>query len=110
MQKKRKDVFMSVMQEQHRQRSLGIYDVESLRTVSTIATEWARDRAVELGGDDAIEVGNPLHGQIESHCFGDHDGTSVPSVTALSYDSMSLASDDSSWADKLLGEELIPDS
>lgn len=102
---------MSVLQEQHRQRSLGINDVECLRTVSAIATEWARDRAVQLGSDDAIEVGNKPHRQVESYYnFDDNDGASVPSVMALSYDSMSLASDDSTWADKLLREDLIPDS
>jgi hypothetical protein len=100
---------MSVMQEQNRQRSLGINDVESLRAVSAMATKWARERAVELGSEDAMEVGNPPSRTtyVESY-FGD-DGT-VPSIAALSYDSMSSASDDSSWADKLLGEDLIPDS
>jgi hypothetical protein len=92
---------MCVLEEQDRQRSLGILDIERLRFVSAAATEWARERAVELGCMDAKGVGNPPHGRchsiVESCSFGadnDETTTSVPSVTASSYESLSVTSSD----------------
>jgi hypothetical protein len=99
---------MAVMEEQDRQRSLGMNDFEVLRTVSEIATDWARQRALELGQDDAIEVGNsPTPTYCHASLCGDDD--TVASLAALSCDSMSLSSDDASWVGRLFAEDLIPD-
>jgi hypothetical protein len=129
MQKKRKEVFQSVLQEQYRQRQEGICSVEMLRSASSIASEWARSRASDIGNDDAIEVGNtPSSVRIAMDIIDDDDDvvdvqdpketfllSSVPSLSNLSYDSISTASssivsdDSSSWAERLMGEDLLPD-
>ena len=142
MQRKRKEVFQSVLQEQYRQRQERIYSVESLRSVSSVASEWARSRASDIGNADALEVGNTpssVHNNnmIAMDIIDDEDVhnhnvqgdlrrkgptfvlSSVPSLSNLSYDSISSAStsststivsdDSASWAERLMGEDLIPD-
>lgn len=48
-------VYEVVFNEQARQKSLNIFDPESLRACSLFATQWARDNALELGAMDTIE-------------------------------------------------------
>lgn len=83
LQRKRKNVFIAVMNEQQRQRSgdcnfvchsssrhqhchqqqqqqliMMVLDAESIRNVSISASKWARERGLELGRADAMLVGN----------------------------------------------------
>uniref|UniRef100_A0A7S2DYN1 Uncharacterized protein n=1 Tax=Helicotheca tamesis TaxID=374047 RepID=A0A7S2DYN1_9STRA len=49
-------VLLAVLQEQDRQKTLGIYDPEELRNASKSASEWARNLALKDGAEDAKEV------------------------------------------------------
>lgn len=121
MQKRRKEVIQAVINEQHRQKRHGNWDIERIRTVSVDSSSWAVSRALKIGNDDAEEVGCPpsslfLYGSMFDGDFFPMDvddiSTSAPSVCGLSYDSMSSTSegtDDLSWAEKLMGEDLIPE-
>jgi hypothetical protein len=61
MQRKRAQVMKSVLGEQRRQRNMGgLHCMENLRLTSCGTTEWARDRALELGLDDAKALGRRL--------------------------------------------------
>eukprot|EP00957_Ditylum_brightwellii_P150906 11490815-Ditylum_brightwellii.AAC.1 len=42
-------VHSAVFREQHRQQMLGINDVEEMREVSASASQWGRNKALELG-------------------------------------------------------------
>jgi hypothetical protein len=57
MQKKRTEVIQTVMAEQTHQRSQGRKDSDALRRACCQTTEWARQRGVELGEKDALDVG-----------------------------------------------------
>lgn len=120
MQRKRKEVIQSVLDEQRRQRCNGTHNPERIRTASKSASAWAIARAVELGINDAIEVGCPPSPRVVSNKDNnetspmdiDDASTSLPSLSGLSSDSISSTSDgndDVSWAEKLMGEDLIPD-
>ena len=50
---KRQMVWKSVLQEQARQKRLGITDKTMMHLVSSHATQWARDTATDLGMADA---------------------------------------------------------
>jgi hypothetical protein len=61
MQRKRAQVMKSVLGEQRRQRNMGgVHSMDNLRLASCETTEWARDRALELGHDDAKVLGRRL--------------------------------------------------
>jgi hypothetical protein len=121
MQSKRREVILGVLEEQRRQKLEGNRSDEIIRAVSTKASSWAASRALQIGNDDAEEVGCPPTSEFHHGCFFDNVSfpmdvdetpTSVPSLCALSYDSNSSTSegtDDLSWAEKLMGEDLIPD-
>eukprot|EP00957_Ditylum_brightwellii_P185748 14142080-Ditylum_brightwellii.AAC.1 len=47
-------VYSGVFKEQQRQRMQGINDIEEIRNVSSIASQWARKKAFEQGIVDAI--------------------------------------------------------
>jgi hypothetical protein len=57
MQHKREQVVKTVMAEQARQRGFAMFDSSSMREASVQASEWARGRALELGLEDAKELG-----------------------------------------------------
>eukprot|EP00957_Ditylum_brightwellii_P017634 1328534-Ditylum_brightwellii.AAC.1 len=42
--------YWNILKEQHRQRVLGINDMEEMRIVSSAASQWARNKAFEKGG------------------------------------------------------------
>ena len=48
--------FRRVLEEQDRQRAVGIYDDETIREQAIPATAWARDMATQLGANDALEA------------------------------------------------------
>lgn len=121
MQKKRKAVYQAVIQEQYRQRRMGKQDAGALRIVAATSSQWARERGLQLGRDDARLVGTspfdvsimkePMDMNIGTDAMDEgHDQTSVPLLRLLSRDSFSTASgseSDSSWAEKLMGEALL---
>mmetsp|Transcript_21451 Transcript_21451/g.31880 ORF Transcript_21451/g.31880 Transcript_21451/m.31880 type:complete len:153 (-) Transcript_21451:137-595(-) len=49
-------VHFGVLREQHRQQMLGIRDVEEMRKVSSVASQWARKKAFELGIKDTMKA------------------------------------------------------
>mmetsp|Transcript_8567 Transcript_8567/g.12223 ORF Transcript_8567/g.12223 Transcript_8567/m.12223 type:complete len:96 (+) Transcript_8567:93-380(+) len=49
-------VYFGVLREQHRQQMLGIRDVEEMRKVSSVASQWARKKAFELGIKDTMKA------------------------------------------------------
>mmetsp|Transcript_8566 Transcript_8566/g.12221 ORF Transcript_8566/g.12221 Transcript_8566/m.12221 type:complete len:88 (+) Transcript_8566:93-356(+) len=49
-------VYFGVLREQQRQRMLGIHDVEEMRKVSSVASKWARKKALELGAIDKLNA------------------------------------------------------
>jgi hypothetical protein len=116
MQRKRREVVNSVLKEQHLQRSQGRLDEDSIRSMSRKASEWARSRALEIGNNDARLIGNMPTSLFTSTFAMDIDeddsNGSMPVACGLSYDSLSSSevSDDLSWAEKLMGEDLIPES
>jgi hypothetical protein len=83
-----------------------------------MASDWARSRAYDLGNEDAIEVGNApslvtVAMDIIKYDDNNEHPSSVPSLFNLSYDSASTSSSivsDDSWAERLMGEDLIPES
>jgi hypothetical protein len=75
MQQKRAQVIHNVMKEQARQRSRRQNDVEGLRGICCYATEWARERAHELGINDARELGFPV--VLEASSSWGHDYSNV---------------------------------
>mmetsp|Transcript_18324 Transcript_18324/g.44237 ORF Transcript_18324/g.44237 Transcript_18324/m.44237 type:complete len:499 (-) Transcript_18324:93-1589(-) len=96
MQKKRKQVFQAVLNEQGRQRQqqqqqlqrdgggstsnqplpLSLDD-ESIRDVSSSASKWARERGLELGRADAMLVGNSPFESLNSTTTDDDDDSMV---------------------------------
>lgn len=98
MQQKRTQVMHNVMTEQARQqvllarggRSTGSRDVEQLRNVCCHATEWAQQRAHDLGINDARELGFPVVvldlEQAASSSLWGHDSnvSQTPSLCASS--------------------------
>jgi hypothetical protein len=122
MQTKRREVIRGVLEEQRRQKLQGNNCNERIRAVSIEASSWALSRALQIGRDDAEEVGCPPTSAFHHGWFFENDSfpmdvdeisTCMPSVCALSYDSTSSSTsegtDDLSWAEKLMGEDLIPD-
>jgi hypothetical protein len=108
MQNKRKEVIHGVLKEQNRQRSFGTFDQDRISAVSCDASAWARSRAHELGNNDALVVGC-----APSFQSVDESSDSLPALSRLSYSSESSSSGksmDFSWAEKLMGEELIPET
>lgn len=59
MQRKRENAIKSVLAEQTRQRGLATRDPSIIREICVRATEWARERALQLGLDDAKRLGIP---------------------------------------------------
>ena len=80
MQHKRTQVMHNVMTEQARQRSMRQNDVERLRGVCCCATEWARERAHELGINDARELGSPTVLEACSSWGHDSNASQTPSL------------------------------
>ena len=67
-------VTKSVLKEQLRQRLLGINDDESIRSASVSGSQWARDKAHELGIQDSNEaLAESLLKMPLYHDFEDHD-------------------------------------
>mmetsp|Transcript_18323 Transcript_18323/g.44235 ORF Transcript_18323/g.44235 Transcript_18323/m.44235 type:complete len:495 (-) Transcript_18323:93-1577(-) len=93
MQKKRKQVFQAVLNEQGRQRQQQLLrdgggsssnqplplslDDESIRDVSSSASKWARERGLELGRADAMLVGNSPFESLNSTTTDDDDDSMV---------------------------------
>ena len=81
MQQKRVEVMESVMNEQMRQRNLGMWDSNALRAVCAQATEWARGRALDLGIEDAKEVGQQAVSEDSLMSWGNESNVSqTPSL------------------------------
>jgi hypothetical protein len=80
MQHKRVQVMHNVMTEQARQRSMRLNDVERMRDVCCYATEWARERAHELGINDARELGSPAMLEACSSWSHDSNVSQTPSL------------------------------
>ena len=70
----------NVMTEQARQRSMRQNDVERLRGVCCHATEWARERAHELGINDARELDSPA---VLEACSSWGQGSNVSQTPSL---------------------------
>jgi hypothetical protein len=121
MQKKRREVIQGVLEEQHRQKHHRDDNPELIRAASTKGSSWANSRALLIGNNDAKEVGCPPSSLFQNDAMFDFDivpmdvddvSSSIPSLCGLSYDSTSTTSegtDDFSWAEKLMVEDLIPD-
>jgi hypothetical protein len=121
IQTKRRQVILGVLEEQRRQKLHGNYSDERIRAVSTETSSWAGSRALQIGNDDAKEVGCPPTLVFDRGLFVEDDSfpmdvddvsVYMPSLCASSYGSTSSTSegtDGMSWADKLMGEDLIPD-
>ena len=60
MQRKRENAIKSVLAEQTRQRGLATKDPSIIREICVRATEWARERALQLGVEDAKRLGLPV--------------------------------------------------
>lgn len=90
MQHKRDQVVKTVLAEQARQRGFAMFDASSMREVCVQASEWARGRALELGLEDAKELGllavssTPLSSSEEdptNFAWGHESGISQTSTT-----------------------------
>jgi hypothetical protein len=90
MQHKREQVVKTVMAEQSRQRGSATFDMSSMREACVQASEWARGRALELGLEDAKELGllavptSPSSSSEEdptNFAWGHESGTSQTSTT-----------------------------
>ena len=110
MQTKRKEVIDGVLREQQLQDLLGTPDVDRIRAASAAASAWARSRAIDLGNSDAMHVGCvPSPSQLMDESSSDDSIPALSRLSCSSASSSSIASMDFSWAEKLMGEELIPD-
>ena len=73
MQRKRENAIKSVLAEQTRQRGLATKDPSIIREICVRATEWARERALQLGVEDAKRLGL----QVKVEAMAEEDGSTA---------------------------------